>query len=675
MKKLFNLSVSFMNKLKYAQKFAVLGISILILTAGIIYLLISNLQSQAAFSQKENLGVEYINPLRNLLYEMQLQRKYTVEAKSSMISDEIINKYTSLTDIEDKKLNETMQVKDAWTKIKQIWTSSKTTEEKTDAINQTIALISHINDTSNLVLDPDLDTYYLMDIFSLRMPGLFEKLHQSMFIAKNYSSVHEKELIQLYTLIDEVNEIIKGDIAVIYDYNPSTKANLDESFNKAYSLNKEFLKALDETMAGKSISNSRIESLFEETLTSNMKFYNAVSAEEEKLIDIRVRKYTDQEPVAVFFTLLVLCVIGYLFVGFYLSLINSIKNIQTNSLKIADGDLTVKIKADSKDETGNLVEIFNKMTENLKTLVQQVNYSAKEISGGSEELNEASTQTAEGAQQVATSVEELAVGTQRVSADLEICASNINHMNTILQNIAAEADVISELGDDTENNANSGRNQVENAIQKMENIKISAEEIADTIENLSALSSEIEQILELIKNIAGQTNLLALNAAIEAARAGEHGKGFAVVADEVKKLATQSAVATDKIANMIKEIQSKTDIAVHSSQKASEEVKEGVTGINDTKHALENIIEKVKDTNEKIHNIHKEINFAAQKSDEIVHIVENIASVTEETAASAEEISSITEEQTANLQEINASTGLLTKTAESLKNQVSAFRI
>jgi len=674
MKKFFDFSVSLMSKLKYAQKFAVLGTSILILTAGIIYLLLSNLQSQAEFSQKENLGVEYINPLRNLLYEMQLQRKYAVDGITTKISSENTNKYIQLADIQDKKLNETMQVKDGWEKIKQTWNEG-TLEKQTDAINQNIALISHINDTSNLVLDPDLDTYYLMDIFSLRMPGLFEKLHQSMFIAKKYSTANEKELIQLYTLIDEVNEILKGDISVIYDYNPSTKANLDESFNKAYSLNKEFLGLLDKIMTNKSVSTSHLETLFNEVLTSNMKFYDAVSSEEEQLIDKRVRKYTDQEPVAVFYTLLVLCIIGYLFAGFYFSLINSIKNIRINSLKVADGDLTVKINADSKDETGNLVDIFNKMTANLKNLVQQVNSSAKDILGGSEELNEASSQTAEGAQQVATSVEELAIGTQKVSSELETCASNINQMNTVLQNIASEANNIAKLGDDTETNANSGREQVNNAVRKMENIRLSTEEIADTIKNLADLSTEIEQILELIKNIAGQTNLLALNAAIEAARAGEHGKGFAVVADEVKKLATQSAGATDKIANMIKEIQNKTDIAVQCSNKASREVEEGVIGINDAGNALESIIEKVKITNKKIQDIDKNIEGVAEKSDKIVHIVENIASITEETAASAEEISSITEEQTANLEEINASAGLLSKTADSLKQQVSAFKI
>jgi methyl-accepting chemotaxis protein len=88
-----------------------------------------------------------------------------------------------------------------------------------------------------------------------------------------------------------------------------------------------------------------------------------------------------------------------------------------------------------------------------------------------------------------------------------------------------------------------------------------SEQASDAVETSKALSDHveaIESILGLIRNIAGQTNLLALNATIEAARAGDSGRGFAVVAQEVKSLASQTARATDDIANKIAGIQAAT---------------------------------------------------------------------------------------------------------------------
>jgi methyl-accepting chemotaxis protein len=91
-----------------------------------------------------------------------------------------------------------------------------------------------------------------------------------------------------------------------------------------------------------------------------------------------------------------------------------------------------------------------------------------------------------------------------------------------------------------------------------------AQAITGTVESLSESVEEIEEVSNLIRNIAGQTNLLALNATIEAARAGEAGRGFAVVAQEVKGLAAKTGKATEEITRQILTIEETTSRSVQT---------------------------------------------------------------------------------------------------------------
>lgn len=353
-----------------------------------------------------------------------------------------------------------------------------------------------------------------------------------------------------------------------------------------------------------------------------------------------------------------------------------LEDLTTISKKLGENDFTVVIEnKDSNDEIGSLYNTFKGFVGHLKTMIVAVKDSSLSVKTATIEMNAANEKTAQGSQQTADSTSLLAKGANEISKNIEQGSYVINNMNKLMQTVSEEAYNISKLGNETETNANIGAEQVKKAVNKIDSIKNVTGDISVNILELGKLSTEIEQIVDLIKNIAGQTNLLALNAAIEAARAGEHGKGFAVVADEVKKLAGQSANATEKITAMIKEIQDKTNIAVSTMDKATHEVEEGVYVINDAGHALENIISHVKAANNKIQGVTKEIDNITKNSGEIAHMIENISAITEETASSAEEISSITEEQTASLEEISVGSQSLAKIAAILNHQVAVFKV
>ncbi len=272
-----------------------------------------------------------------------------------------------------------------------------------------------------------------------------------------------------------------------------------------------------------------------------------------------------------------LVIILFLILSGYLlsrSITRPLNDAVTLAEKIADGDLSAKINALSKDETGRLSGAMRSMTDKLSEVIRKVNNSSNALASASEEITSTSQSLSEGANEQAANVEE-------ISASLEEMGATINQ------------------------NAENSRNTDEIAQKTAQQAEEGGEAVLQTVDAMKKITEKIT----MIEDIAYQTNLLALNAAIEAARAGEHGKGFAVVAGEVRKLAEKSQGASKEIGDlanssagiseravnllneMIPNIKKTADL-VQDISSASEQQDTGVTQINNGMEQLNQLTQQ-----------------------------------------------------------------------------------
>jgi methyl-accepting chemotaxis protein len=283
------------------------------------------------------------------------------------------------------------------------------------------------------------------------------------------------------------------------------------------------------------------------------------------------------------------------------------------------GDLTRQVDVSGSDDMGRLGSSLSKMICDLRSIIGEVMAAAQQQNEGARTIAESSANLSEGAQTQAASIEEMTASVAQMIEAMEVISKNAN---------TAKCKAV-----DSSKLAKGGGTTVDEAVNAMKMIQKSSE--------------QINEIIQVISEIASQTNLLALNAAIEAARAGEHGLGFAVVADEVRKLAERSSEAAKEITKLIKESSRRVEEGASLSQKVGE--------------SLKNIVKSVDDTAEGIGQIAASTDAQAASAQEVKAAIRSVSETTESNAAASEEMAASAEQ--------------LGAQAQSLRDLVARFRI
>ena len=272
----------------------------------------------------------------------------------------------------------------------------------------------------------------------------------------------------------------------------------------------------------------------------------------------------------------VFLLIFYLYAGFYASTRTTLRRLGAMMDKVAAGDMTVTFVAHSRDELGDLGQVFNGTVAKIHDLIERVGHTVSQV-----ELQAGQVQTV-------SAQSNQSVSGQRTQ--IEQVATAMNQMSSTAQEVARSAAAAVSSAHSVNDETVSGRSLVQSQQGSIARLASEIDQSVRVINQLAIDSQAISSVLEVIKSIAEQTNLLALNAAIEAARAGEQGRGFAVVADEVRTLARRTQHSTEEIEQMISRLHTGVAAAV-KAMGSSHEMASGTVGESEkVQQALENIL-------------------------------------------------------------------------------------
>lgn len=337
------------------------------------------------------------------------------------------------------------------------------------------------------------------------------------------------------------------------------------------------------------------------------------------------------------------------------NIINPVKSLTDNISKIAGGDFAISVNTTSNDEIGVMgyaLDGYIGVMRGIINTIHGISSDLDEKAGAgrhtAQVLNETALEQYDSMRDMQTTINELVNSVTQLAQDATVLAQSVNVTNE-------HSDTANEQMVKTVAIARDGHADMTAVQDSMQDMVDSMNELTGLVEKVGESTVEINNIVQLIENIASETNLLSLNASIEAARAGEAGRGFAVVATEIGNLAIESSNSAHKIGQIIQDVNGQVQGMVDKARESTDVMEQSSESIDKAVKTFNEIYQDIEQTEVILKEIMREI-----------HNVDEVAT----------NMAAISQEQSASAEEILASIELLTEHAEQItkeSNQVAGY--
>ena len=291
---------------------------------------------------------------------------------------------------------------------------------------------------------------------------------------------------------------------------------------------------------------------------------------------------------------------------------------------------------DAHGDVTDVISVWQDITETVRQnkVIADSHQNMQNIAA---ELEQVATIASSASEQLSAQIELSENGAQDQADRVATTATALEEMNATVLEIARNAGTTSDSAASVRSEASAGSESMQECVKAMHEVKEESLKLQTEMGVLSEHAQAINEIMNVISDIADQTNLLALNAAIEAARAGEAGRGFAVVADEVRNLAEKTMTSTTDVGNAISAIQKSTADNTRLVVDAVEKIERVTEMVSGAGEALLGIVQLADTTADQVRAIATASEEQSATSEEITQSVDSINNIAKENANNMQE--------------------------------------